>query len=135
MVFDLLMANSFINKYGQYAMDYPYLNALGKPSLKTNLPLIGFFVLLVLSFIIILLSSPKSNVENEIQEEIQQIPERTTGQKIVLYLGLLLMFVGFGSLGLYGFLYVFKYLPEKAEWFTSLPPAAQMAAVNFIGKM
>lgn len=125
-IFGSLMANSFINQYGTYALQYTYLNALGSPSLKAQIPLIGFFVLFVLSIIVMIASAPKAAPGTP----PEQIPERSGFQKFILYFGLLLLFAGFGSLGYYGFIYVFKYLPEKAEWLTSLPPAGKMAAMN-----
>ena len=60
----------------------------------------------------------------------EQIPKRSGFQTFILYFGLLLLFVGFGSLGYYGFIYVFKYLPEKAQWLLSLPAEGQVAAMS-----
>ena len=67
-LFGSLLASSFINQYGSYALPYTYLNAVGQPSFKAQLPLLAFAVLFILSLIVMITSAPDAKPGTPVEE-------------------------------------------------------------------
>ena len=50
--------------------------------------------------------------------------ERTIGKKILLILGILLIISSLCGFGFYGYIYIFRYLPQYNKWYGELPEPA-----------
>lgn len=112
----------FTSQYGSYAEDFDLLNRDGSAIWKIWIFFIVFFIGIILGGITFGASQPK-----------KPATERSTGQQILKLLGILLLISSFGSLAYYGYMYVFKYLPQYYEWFDSLPNGAKtMITLNTI---
>ena len=111
---EFFVQNSFANRYGEYAKDLEYVGPSGSPNLTAIAPLIIGFITMILGIIILANTNPKN--PNDQPTELQ---------KVMRILGFILLFSFFISLGFYGYIYMFKYMPEYYEWFESLPNAAK----------
>ena len=112
-----LLTQRFVNEYGDYAEDYDFVSPSG--SMSKNTSLIISVIVLIVSLIIIGISTPKKDKKNP-KKKIN----RTTGQNVLLGIGIVFLVCSLGGFGFYGFLYVTKYLPEYNEWYQSLPKDA-----------
>ena len=87
--------------------------------MSKNTSLIISVIVLIVSLIIIGISTPKKD-----KKYPKKKINRTTSQNVLLVIGLIFLVCSLGGFGFYGFLYVTKYLPEKEEWYQSLPKDA-----------
>jgi len=112
-----ILTQRFVTEYGDYSEDYDFLSPSG--TMNKNTSVIISVILLIVSLVIIGSSTPKKDKKNSNKKII-----RTTGQKVLLGIGLVFLVCSLGGFGFYGFLYVTKYLPEYNEWYQSLPKDA-----------
>lgn len=127
------LKSDFIAKYGNYAQNFQYIDALGNQTTKTTYPYIIAFA----TFVLMIITSYFTKSEEQLTEEEKQNKKKNIIRKIGKILVILFLLTAIGSVGYGAYLYFTVYLVDYGKWFASLPNEAKLSisAINSIDKL
>ena len=109
------LESNFIQKYGSESLKYECVDKLGDTSFKLNLHIISGVILFIVFTLCLGLSQPKK------EKTTLKTKPRTNFQIVLLIVGIFCFIGSMVNAGIFGYLFISCYLPQKEKWFNGLP--------------
>ena len=128
----------FRQEYGSNSLKYPCVDPIGNPSPEVTSNLWIGVVLLITGIIILLMSKSKKkedtfDMEEEnimVEEETNDDTKKSKTNKLLKYLGILLIVSGIGLIIFYFYKYVSCYWPQYDQWYLGLDKIGGLVLVE-----
>ena len=129
------LKTNFVEKYGNYASKYKYLDALGNQKIHTTWPILAGVVTLVATFISFIATGPREiRSKSGFQSSETPMPKKTPLQIFFKKVSLVLLFVAI-IFFIYAAITYFKdYKPQYDSWLKELPNDAK-ESLNIISTL